>query len=37
MDVVLLGVIVLAVVGYGINVICGRVFRRLLHWQGDKS
>jgi len=37
MDVVLLGVIILAVVGYVINVICGRVFRRLLHWQGSPS
>jgi len=36
MDVVLLGVLVLALVGYGVNVICTRVFRRLLHWQGDQ-
>ena len=35
MDVVLLGVIVLALVGYATNIACGRVFRRLLHWQGD--
>ncbi len=37
MDIVVLGVIVLALVGYGINLICARVFRHLLHWQGSKS
>lgn len=36
MDVVLLGVLVLSLVGFGINVACTRVFRRLLHWQGEK-
>jgi sulfonate transport system permease protein len=36
MDVVIVGVLALALVGYGINVICGRVFRHLLHWQGDQ-
>lgn len=36
MDVVIAGVLALALVGYGINVICGRVFKRLLHWQGDQ-
>lgn len=35
MDVVLLGVLVLALVGYAINLACGRLFGRLLHWQGN--
>lgn len=35
MDVVALGVVVLALVGYLINVGCTKVFRRLLAWQGD--
>jgi sulfonate transport system permease protein len=35
MDIVLLGVVVLALVGYGTNVACRVVFRRLLYWQGD--
>jgi sulfonate transport system permease protein len=34
MDIVILGVVVLALVGYLINLACGRVFRRLLRWQG---
>jgi sulfonate transport system permease protein len=35
MDIVAIGVIALAVVGYAINVVCSRVFRRLLTWQGN--
>jgi sulfonate transport system permease protein len=35
MDVVVLGVVVLALVGYLINVGCNKLFRRLLVWQGD--
>jgi sulfonate transport system permease protein len=35
MDVVLLGVLVLALVGYLMNVACRRVFRRLLAWQDN--
>lgn len=35
MDVVVLGVVVLALVGYLINVGCAKVFRRLLVWQGE--
>ncbi len=37
MDVVVLGVVVLALVGYLINVGCAKVFRRLLAWQGDNK
>ena len=37
MDVVLLGVVVLALVGYAANLACGRVFRCLLHWQGNAA
>lgn len=37
MDIVLLGVLVLALVGYGLNLICEGVFRRLLHWQGSQT
>lgn len=37
MDVVLLGVVMLGLVGYGLNVICGSAFRRLLHWQGTQT
>jgi len=37
MDVVLLGVIALALVGYTINVICTAVFRRLLVWKGGAA
>jgi sulfonate transport system permease protein len=37
MDIVLLGVIALALVGYAINVLCGRIFRHLLHWQGNQQ
>jgi sulfonate transport system permease protein len=35
MDVVVLGVVVLALVGYLINVGCNKIFRRLLGWQGN--
>lgn len=35
MDVVLLGVLVLALVGYLVNVACNVAFRPLLRWQGD--
>lgn len=35
MDIVLLGVLVLALVGYLINVLCRIIFRRLLLWQGE--
>jgi sulfonate transport system permease protein len=35
MDIVVLGVVVLALVGYLINVGCTKIFRRLLVWQGD--
>lgn len=37
MDVVVLGVVVLALVGYFINFGCTRIFRRLLAWQGDEK
>lgn len=37
MDVVLLGVIVLALVGYIINVICTAAFRRMLVWKGGAA
>jgi sulfonate transport system permease protein len=37
MDVVVLGVVVLALVGYLINVGCTKIFRRLLAWQGDEK
>jgi sulfonate transport system permease protein len=37
MDIVLLGVIVLALVGTVVNIMCGRIFARLLHWQGSTA
>jgi sulfonate transport system permease protein len=37
MDIVAVGVVALALVGYAINVICTRVFRRLLSWQGNTT
>ena len=37
MDIVAVGVIALALVGYGINFGCARIFRRLLAWQGSPS
>lgn len=36
MDVVITGVLALAFIGFAINVICERAFKRLLHWQGGE-
>lgn len=37
MDIVAVGVIALALVGYAINLSCVKIFRRLLAWQGSAS
>lgn len=37
MDIVAIGVIALALVGYAINLGCVKIFRRLLAWQGSAS
>jgi sulfonate transport system permease protein len=37
MDLVLVGVLMLALVGFAINTVCRRVFRHLLRWQGGAS